>query len=181
MNMDLEMLELLRRQDQRGLEEAIHQYAGYVTAVVRKTLGPFGVQEDTEEIVSDAFVALWRNAGSLRDDSNLRSWLAVVARNAALKRLGRARLEGPLEENSLLPEENGPEDIAEREERRALVRRAVNGMNRRDRDVFLRHYFWHQSVGQISRETGMKEAAIKSRLLRGREKLRKVLAKEGCI
>lgn len=175
---DLELLERLRRQDQRGLEEAIHRYAGYVTAVARRTLGSFGAAEDAEELASDAFVALWRNAGSLRDDSSLRSWLAVVVRNAALKRLGRTRLEEPLEENLLLPwEEDGPEKLAER---RLLCRQALDSLDPESRDIFLRHYFWYQGVEEIARETGKSVPAVKARLRRGRERLREKLEKEDC-
>lgn len=171
---DLELLAKLREQNQQGLEDAIHQYGGYISAVVRKTLGPFGVEQDAEEIVSDVFVTLWQKAGELRDDSSLRSWLAVVARNAALKRLGRTRLEEPLEENLCFDWV----DPAQEAEQRMLVRRAVNSLGRKDREIFLRHYFWYQSVSQISREMGMNESTVKTRLRRGREKLRKKLVKE---
>lgn len=177
---DIELLAKLRRRDQQGLEDAIHQYAGYVSAVVRKTLGPFGVEQDTEELVSDVFVALWQKAGELRDDSSLKYWLAVVARNAALKRLGRTRLEEPLEQNAVLFAGEGPEAPAEREERRRMVRAAVDGLGGEDREIFLRHYFWYQSVSQISREMGMNESTVKTRLRRGREKLKEKLVKEDC-
>lgn len=180
MNRDIDLLERLRQGEQAGLEAVIHQYGGYVAAVIKRTLGPFGVAEDGEELVSDVFVALWQNAGELRDDSNLKYWLAVVARNAALKRLGRVRLEAALEEN-LPPFLDGEtESPAEVSERRQLVRRAVESLNRQDRDIFLRHYFWYQSVAQIARETGMNESTVKTRLRRGREKLKEKLIKEGC-
>jgi len=170
----MELLAKLRRQDQQGLEDAIHQYAGYVSAVVRKTLGPFGVEQDTEEIVSDVFVALWQKAGELRDDSSLKYWLAVVARNAALKRLGRTRLEEPLEENLCFDWL----DPAQEAEQRMLVRKAIDSLGRKDREIMIRHYFWYETVERIAREMGMNPATVKTRLRRGREKLRKRLEKE---
>ena len=56
----------------------------------------------------------------------------------------------------------------------------MDGLPPEDRDIFLRHYFWYQTVSQIARETGMNESTVKSRLKRGREKLRKKLVKEDC-
>ncbi len=174
MNDDRLLLEKLRRRDQQGLEEAIHRYGGYVTAVVRRTLGPFGAEQDGEELVSDVFVALWQNAESLRDDSSLKNWLGVVARNGALKRLGRTRLEEPLEENLCF----AGADPAEEAEQRVLVRRAVNSLGGKDREILIRHYFWYETVEQIAREMGMNPSTVKTRLRRGREKLRKKLEKE---
>lgn len=177
---DYELLERLKQRDQAALEEAIHRYAGYAAAVVKKTLGPVGAREDVEELTSDAFVALWQSADRLRDDSSLKYWLAVVARNGALKRMGRTHLEEALEENILLEEGEPLSDPAEQREEARQVREAVDGLPSEDRDIFLRHYFWYQTVSQIARETGMNESTVKSRLKRGREKLRKKLVKEDC-
>lgn len=174
MNDDRLLLEKLRRRDQQGLEEAISRYGGYVAAVVRRTLGPFGAEQDGEELVSDVFVTLWQKAESLRDDSSLKNWLGVVARNGALKRLGRIRLEEPLEDNLCFSRT----DPAEEAEQRVLVRRAVNSLGRVDREILIRHYFWYETVEQIARETGMNPSTVKTRLRRGREKLRKKLEKE---
>ncbi len=174
MNDDRLLLEKLRRRDQQGLEEAIHRYGGYVAAVVRRTLGPFGVEQDGEELVSDVFVALWQNAEKLRDDSSLKNWLGAVARNGALKRLGRIRLEEPLEENLCFDWA----DPAREAEQRALVRKAVNSLGKKDREILIRHYFWYETVEQIARQKGMNPSTVKTRLRRGREKLRKELEKE---
>ncbi len=176
---DYEILVRLRERDQYALEMAIHRYSGYVAAVINKTLGPLGTPQDVEELASDAFVALWENAFKLRDNSDLKYWLAVVARNAALKRRRKLRYEEPLEDN-MLPD-TSPEGPWEEREQSRMVRQAVDGLEPVDREVFLRHYFWRQTVVQIADEMGKKPSAIKSRLMRGREKLKKVLKKEDCI
>lgn len=180
MTEDYQILSKLKQRDQEGLEEAIHQYASYVMAVVSRTLGRFRTQEDAEELVSDSFVALWKGAEKLRDDSSLKYWLAVVARNAALKHLRGLELEEPLEEAVLSPEEALFVDGLERKERNRLVRGAVDSLGEEDRGIFLRHYYWEQGVAQIARETGLNESTVKSRLRRGREKLKAKLVKEEC-
>lgn len=83
---DYEILTRLRDRDQAALETAIRRYSGYVAAVVKKTLGDDCARQDIEELTADAFVALWANAGKLRDDSDLKYWLAIVVRNASLRR-----------------------------------------------------------------------------------------------
>ena len=103
-------------------------------------------------------------------------WLGVVARNRALKHLRALRLELPLED-AFLP---GPEPTRfwERQEETQLVRQALLRLSPTDRDIFLRHYYWRQTVARIAEELGMNPSTVKSRLKRGREKLRNTLKKE---
>lgn len=175
---DYEILARLRLKEQEALEMAIHQYAGYVAAVIHKTLGVLGTPQDAEELSSDAFVALWQNAEKLRDDSDLKYWLAVVARNAALKRRDTLKQEPPLEENLISA---GPQDAPMRQDQVMLVRGAVDSLEPVDREIFLRHYYWRQTVAQIAEDMQKNQSAVKSRLARGREKLRKILLKEDCL
>lgn len=178
MSLDYDLLSRIRQKDQTALRQAIRQYSGYVAAVIQKSLGPLGTRQDVEELTSDAFVALWQNAEKLRDDSDLKYWLAVVARNASLKRRDSLKNEPPLEENLLWV---GEEDRALRQEQTMLVRRAVDSLEPVDREIFLRHYYWRQTVAQIAEDMRKNQSAVKSRLARGREKLRKVLRKEDCL
>ena len=109
---DRKLLAALRAREPQGLEEAIGRYSPYVAGVLRKVLGQLGTQEDLEELSSDVFVALWQSAEGLREDSDLKLWLGVVARNRALKHLRALRLELPLEE---LPAPLGEGDCLRRD------------------------------------------------------------------
>lgn len=176
---DRKLLAALQAQNPQGLEDAIHRYSPYVAGVIRRVLGQLGTREDLEELSSDVFVALWKSAGTLREDSNLKLWLGVVARNRALKHLRSLRLELPLDDG-LLPADlqQEPSRFWERQEEARQVRQAVLSMEPPDQDIFLRHYFWRQSVDRIAGELGMNPSTVKSRLKRGREKLRNKLKKE---
>ena len=58
------------------------------------------------------------------------------------------------------------------------VRRAVDEMPSRDREIFLRYYYYLQTAETISSELGIPAATVRSRLARGREQLKKTLCKE---
>ena len=90
-----------------GAGSGHHRYAPYVAGVIKRVLGNLGTQEDLEELSSDVFVALWRQAPSLREDTSLKLWLGVVARNQGLKHLRSLRLSLPLEEAILPGEDRG--------------------------------------------------------------------------
>lgn len=180
MSPDYDLLSRIRQKDQSALRQAIHRFSGYVAAVIQKSLGPLGTPQDVEELTSDAFVALWQNADKLRDDSDLKYWLAVVARNASLKRRDTLKREPPLEENLILDSAR-PEDAAQRQDQVMLVRKAVDSLEPVDREIFLRHYYYAQTVQEISRHMHLNESTVKTKLRRGWMKLKDTLTREGFL
>ena len=87
---DKKLAQRLKRGDRLALDRAMDAYAGYLSTVVWRALGPAANAEDVEEIVSDAFLALWSRRDSLDPEQGLKSWLAAVARNRAVDRLRAA-------------------------------------------------------------------------------------------
>ena len=55
------------------------------------------------------------------------------------------------------------------------MREAVLSMTQPDQEIFLRHYYYCQSVSVIAEKMNMNPSTIKTRLRRGREKLRQHL------
>ena len=72
-----------------------------------------------------------------------------------------------------------PTEDVERGEERRLVRQAVDSLPEEDREVFLRHYYYAQSVQEISRTMALNESTVKTKLRRGRMKLKEKVTREG--
>ena len=172
---DAELLERTRARDSEALGLLTARYRSYVCTVLSGILRGTGTREDVEELCSDVFLALWRNAGSI-EAGRLRPWLGAVARNRAKSWL-RQRRELPMDLDELELPDGGPslEDEAQRKELAAAVRRAVDSLRPKDRDVFLRYYFYLQPVEEIAAALGLAPASVRARLSRGRETLRKRL------
>lgn len=172
-------LRKLKSGDPGGLEELMEVYLSYVSAVVWHLLRGAMQAQDMEEVVSDVFLAAWKQPGDLRP-GKVKPWLGAVARHKAknkLRELGRTL---PLEEDAL--EWPDPADLAaetERGEERELVRRAVDALLPPDREIFLRHYYYAQTVKEISSAMEINPSTVKTRLRRGREKLKDALARGG--
>ena len=176
---DGSILHKLKTGDPAGLEALMDRYLPYVSAVVwnilRGTMGP----EDAEEVVSDVFLAAWDQAADLAEGS-VKGWLGAVARHKAKTRLRQAGRTLPLEEGALdLPDPGDPTGALELAEERRLVRRAVDGLPRQDREIFLRHYYYAQPVKEISAQMALKESTVKTKLRRGRMKLKEALTEGG--
>ena len=114
----------LRSGDRRALEEIIQGYTHYLTAVAARALGPAPSREDLEEVVSDAFLALWRSRDKIEPERSLRPFLAVTARNLAYSKL-RSRRETEEIPDHLPDSRPGPEELAERQALHRHLRQLV--------------------------------------------------------
>jgi len=175
------MIRKIRARDPAGLEALMDRYIPYISAVVWNILR-FAMQpEDAEEVVSDVFLAAWNQAEDLHS-GKVKAWLAAVARNKAKNKLRNLGNDLPLEEDSLeLPEQASPEAELTRTEERFLVNWAVNGLPDPDKEIFLRHYYHAQTVREIAAEMTLNESTIKTKLRRGRAKLKETLTRWGAV
>jgi RNA polymerase sigma-70 factor (ECF subfamily) len=169
---------LLLREVRRGSEDAlarvIDKYTAYVCTIIRNVVGERMTREDIEEAASDVFLAVWERSDGIK---NLKAYLGAAARNTAKNRLRTVRETAPLDDEIAAGGATMDDALISEEERNS-VRAAVLAMDSPDREIFLRHYYGGQTVAAIVEETGLTEAAVKHRLVRGREKLRPALEKE---
>lgn len=175
---DETILRKMRGRDPDGLEALMDRYLPYVSAVVWGILRGSMSPEDGEEVASDVFLAAWAQAGELQPE-RVKAWLGAVARNKAKNKLRQRGQTLPLEDDVIdLPGPGDPAGELERAEEQALVRRAVFSLPHPDQEIFLRHYYYTQSVKEIAAAMELNESTVKTKLRRGRFKLKQLLTKE---
>ncbi len=169
------------RQMKQGSQDAlawfIQRYGAYVSTIIHNIIGQRMSNADVEEVASDVFLALWNNAGKILPNA-ARSWLATVARNTARSRLRRASDTLPLDEEAVIVDDRTPEATLERREQAVRVRMALLSLNPVDREVFLRFYYYYQKSADIAADMGLNESTVRTKLNRGRAKLRDFLLRE---
>ena len=170
------MLDRLRRGDPAGLEALMDHYAPLVCAVAARVLP--GQPQEWEEVASDVFLAGWDNRKKLRA-GQVKGWLATVARNRAFNRRRDRRKELPLEEDALPLAPDSPHVEAEQGKLREVLSRALNSLDRADRELFVRHYYYGQTVAVAAEEMGLNLSTAKTRLRRGRARLKEYLREVG--
>lgn len=177
---ETKLIRALQRGQRGALDKVISHYSNYVASIARNVSGVQTTREDLEEIVSDVFIALWRTAERLDETRPLKSYLAAIARNAAVDRLRRIRPEDPLPEEDILSadEAQGPEAEALKREQAETLRRLLLEMAADDREIFVRFYYYRQTVREIAALLGRNESTVKARLARGRARLRERLIRE---
>ena len=169
----------LQKRDRGALEAAVGRYTPYVSAVVSRTLGAALPREDMEEAVSDTFLALWRHVEGFDPARGaFLPWLGAIARNRALNKLrGREGLVS-LDDMELAAPDRLEEQVVDRDAAQALWA-AVEGLGPPDDQLFLRYYYHGEKLGDIARALGMNGQTAKTRLARGRKKLKEILTRGG--
>ena len=80
-----------------------------------------------------------------------------------------------------LPDRHGPEEGLEARETAALISAFLRRQPGPDRDLFIRRYFYLDSVAALAARFGMNQGQVKTRLHRLRERLKKALEAEGVV
>lgn len=173
---DRQLLAALGKDDTDALAAIMDTYTHYVATVIHNQLGVFASPEDTEELTANVFVSLWQNRKKLRT-LHLRGWLAAAARNEARGLLRKRKLLTVSQEDVLLVSGGMAERLAEKRERARFIRGAIAALGWPDREIFLRHYYYDQSVSEIGEEMELNPNTVKSRLRRGRDKLKEMIEK----
>ena len=170
---EAELLQRLRNREKNSIDEAIRIYTPYLSTVLYHMTVTSLLKEDIEEIVADVFVGLWKNAGRIDlQKGTLRSYLAAVARNFALKRINRKTDHTFLEDIELSDGKN----FIEENFHNNYVWETVMSLGEPDSEIFVRRYKFDEKIKDISKAMGLNISTVKTRLSRGKRKLRKMLS-----
>ena len=169
-------LALLKKGNEEALEWFIDKYSAYVGTVASNILQGSMSHEDVEEVTSDVFVTLWQSAEKLYP-LNLKGYLSRVARSLSMQKLRDKASELPLDDDILILDDDSEFDRLAQEDQDEMVRKAVYAMPQPDKEIFLRFYYYCQSVSLIADQMQMNPSTVKTKLKRGRERLRMILSK----
>jgi len=170
-------------------EEAIgalgKKYGGACTRLAANILGS---ARDAEECVNDTYLALWNSIPPQRPD-HLGTYLLRVTRNLSLTRYHKntalkrnSHYDMALDELSeVLPTEETAETALEHRELTAALERFLDTLDRRERLLFLRRYWYGESVSSIAAFFDLRANTVSQTLGRTRRKLAKFLEKEGYL
>ena len=182
---DEQIISLFWARDERAIEELAHRHGGLCRAMALRMLGSF---QDAEECLSDALLAAWNSIPPSRPDP-LRSFVCRIARNLATKRYHANRAEKRNSQYDLaldelsecIPDSQSVEEACEARELAAGIDRFLDTLSYEDRFLFMRRYWYADSLPDAARMAGMRYGTAAVRLHRVKEKLKQHLQKEGLL
>ena len=161
--------------DEGAFAALMREYYPFVYTIV---IGGVNNPHDAEEVVQDTFLSAYQGLTQLEDTTKFKSWLAEIARNCARQWLRKQRGETvPLNEVSegILQTEDSPDEQLARQEQRELIRRTMETLPQKDRDIARAFYLEGVSYDELIRAHGLSYNAIALRLFRIKRQLSKRL------
>ena len=161
--------------DEGAFSDLMREYYPLVYTIV---VGIVDNPHDVEELVQDTFLSAYRGLRQLEDVTKFKSWLAEIARNCARQWLRKQRGETvSLDEVSegILQTEGSPDKQLVRQEQRELIRRTMETLPQKDRDIARAFYLEGASYNELTSAHGLSYNAIALRLFRIKRKLSKQL------
>jgi RNA polymerase sigma-70 factor (ECF subfamily) len=143
-------------------------------------------RSDSEECLNDTYLAVWNSIPSERP-RYFPAFLCRIIRNLALKRYryntaGKRNPEVTVSMDELeecVPSGENVERICDARELGRLISDFLRGQSRKNRVIFVRRYWYYDSVKEIAERYSLSENSVKQSLFRMREKLKRFLSEEG--
>lgn len=174
------IIDLYWQRDQRAISETGAKYGAYCHSIA---YGVLQDSQDAEECVNDTWLRAWDSMPPQRP-GKLSAFLGRITRNLALDRYDynhAAKRSGPFDQllselSDCIPSQR--DDYAQLELTQ-LLNQFLRGLPEDRRNLFLRRYWYCESLQELAKRYHMSESAVKSSLFRTRNKLKAYLEKEG--
>ena len=179
---DLNIIDLYFARDEEAIKQTDLKYGKLCHSIAYNILNN---NEDSEECVNDTYIGVW-NAIPPTRPNNLMAFICKITRNLSLKRLEaqtrQKRSHAILVSLDELTEVLSDESIADQtsdEKIGKLISDFLRNEKSEIRNVFIRKYYFFDSIGDIANRYNFTESKVKNMLYHTRTKLKDFLIKEG--
>ena len=183
---DVKIIEMLFERQEKVLELISSKFKNLYKSVIEQILDD---KEDVLECENDVLLAIWNSIPPNRPNS-LAAYICKLARNISINRYKynkRAKRDSGYalvldELGECIPDKISKtlyDDIAEQKEIKTILNDFIKGLDAETRVIFIRRYFYLESVSSIAKRYKISENAVAVKLHRTRKKLHKLLEEEG--
>jgi len=183
---DLRLVESLRAGSERAYEDLITRFQQPVYSLALRLLND---QSEASDVVQEVFLKVFRNVGSFRGQSSLKTWIYRITVNEAHNarrwffrhRRREVELDTDPEEarnwKEIIPDRSrSPFEVAVDREQHLMIEAALDKINPIFREAVVLRDITDLAYEEIAEILGVSLGTVKSRILRGREALREELA-----
>jgi RNA polymerase sigma-70 factor (ECF subfamily) len=156
-------------------------FARHHVRVYRFVLRLVRNEATAEDLISEVFLDVWRQAAKFEGRSAVSTWMLSIARFKALSAL-RRKPEYELDEETaeaIEDHSDDPEVTLAKKDKAALLREAMSALSVEHREVIDLVYYHEKSVEEVARIVDIPEATVKTRMFYARKKLSELLKERG--
>src|SRR4051794_36161567 len=175
---DETLISLIADGDKRAMQVL---YARHNVRVYRFILRFTSNPSLAEDLVSEVFLDVWRQAESFECKSQVSTWLLAIARYKALSAL-RRRTDEHLDDKMAATIEDtsdNPETLVGNKDRNNIIQKCLKALSPAHREVIDLVYYHEKSVDEVARIVGVPAATVKTRMFYARSKMADLLKQAG--
>ena len=153
-----------------NIEKVISEYVPYIYKILRNQAIKLSI-EDMEEIISDVFLAVWKNQNKLDINKSMNAYIGGITKNLLKK-----KIRSSIQHNSIDDYEEiliSSSNIYIEYEKNQIIMKELDSMKQEDRDIFKLYYYHSKKIKEISTELNITQSKVKSKLHAIRKKLKK--------
>jgi len=156
-------------------------FARHHVRVYRFVLRLVGNATTAEDLISEVFLDVWRQADRFEGRSAVSTWLLAIARFKALSALRKKPDEELDEETAEAIEDtsDNPEVALEKKDKSAVLRQCLEKLSPEHREIIDLVYYHEKSVEEVAEIVGIPENTVKTRMFYARKKLAELLQAAG--
>ena len=156
-------------------------FARHHVRVYRFVLRLVRNEATAEDLISEVFLDVWRQAAKFEGRSAVSTWMLSIARFKALSALRRKPEQELDEETAAAIEDHSddPEVTLAKKDKGAVLRECLTGLSAEHREIVDLVYYHEKSVEEVARIVGIPEATVKTRMFYARKKLSELLKEQG--
>ncbi len=181
---DSKIIDLYFKRDEQAITLTSQKYGQKLNSI---SFGILGDRMMAEECENDTYLRAWNAIPPAEPRAHFFAFLAKITRRLSISRIrdgSRQKRSAVLVELSselelCLPSEKTVEQTVDQKLLMQSISMFIKKLPSEQRIIFVRRYWYLESIEQISRKLGVGESKVKSILSRGRKKLREHLEKEG--
>jgi RNA polymerase sigma-70 factor, ECF subfamily len=134
-----------------------------------------------EDLISEVFLDVWRQAGRFEGRSQVSTWLLAIARFKALSALRRRPDEELDDETAEAIEDTSddPEVALDKKDKSAAIRKCLEKLSAEHREIIDLVYYHEKSVEEVAQIVGIPENTVKTRMFYARKRLAELLKAAG--
>jgi RNA polymerase sigma-70 factor (ECF subfamily) len=148
-------------------------YARHHVRVYRFVLRLVRNESTAEDLISEVFLDVWRQAGRFEGRSAVSTWLLAIARFKALSAL-RGRKETELDDEMAAAIEDtsdDPEAAMQKKDTGEILRKCLTVLSAEHREIIDLVYYHEKSVEEVAQIVGIPANTVKTRMFYARKKL----------
>jgi RNA polymerase sigma-70 factor, ECF subfamily len=175
---DEALVQLIASGDKKALQVL---FARHNVRVYRFILRFLGDESSAEDLVSEVFFDVWRQADRFESRSQVSTWLMAIARNKALSVLRRRTTEELDEEVAEFIEDpsDSPEVVMQKTQRSAVLQDCLSQLSPAHREIVDLVYYHEKSIDEVAEIIGVPQNTVKTRTFYARKRIGELLSAKG--